>query len=80
MFKLISKPLILMLLAAANLVVVNRSVVSKEIPKPEDGVCYAYYLKMRDMELGTSEYIVNRNKILEARCGAFHRKSAEPEK
>lgn len=69
MFQLISKPLILALLVAAN---------QPRIPQPEDRECYAYYLKMRDIDFGTLEYVVNRNKTLELRCGAYYR--AEPEK
>lgn len=50
----------------------------QELAVPQDPVCYDYYLKMRYIKFATLEYVVNRNKMLEARCGAFHQ--AEPEK
>lgn len=45
----------------------------QELAVPQDPMCYDYYLKMHDIEFGTLEYVTKRNKMLEARCGAFHR-------
>lgn len=49
------------------------SVAQPSIPSPQDQGCYNYYLKMRDIEFGSLEYVVKRDKKLELRCGAYRR-------
>lgn len=39
---------------------------------PQDPVCHDYHLKMHDFEIGSREFLMNRNKRLDFKCGAFH--------
>lgn len=45
-------------------------------PAPDETtnpICYAYYLQMKDLKFGSSEYVMWRNKQLEFKCGAFYK-------
>lgn len=68
MFQLISKPLIVAVLVAVQ---------QPPVPQPEYQVCHEYYLKMRNIEVRSLEYVVQRNKTLEMTCGAFRRLESE---